>query len=543
MACNKFTDADWNWRNGDSTNLRVGKMNVPMNYFSCGIYFFDGMFQVVKFPKGMQLYHGSGALANANAEFPAGPDFYRPDEKKIDTLKLALNTQADQESSVEYEASKQLPVSPAWFGSFRVAKTYSLQNKEFVGRCADKCVNVYELREDTTFFILNNNFNIWKILSDMSAPPDIKTKLLFMFSLNYNDVVDQIKFHDENYGEIKLPDKRRVSYREVDLPFMSWLCGYLPDNYAGYAANATSSKGEAVFHLEFTFCNPMRWLTRNLSNPRDWQHNAGLEGADRIIKLFMEQLSYYKTTNVNFHAGNLFEHSVWSLLFAEQLMVNYSAIYKPSVSEQRKIAAAAFLHDIGKIVPEATSAHRRKHDYVYFGIPEHPQIGADYILGKKPLYILDKDMNKTGVLNMPELLTALGFEKEDYEALAKIVELHWDFGYYLNMWKGLNDQTTVNNFINKVGEGRSFYFFYALIIVSIADILATQPFNQNNLTAELNHHSKFFPFIANVPKKYRGGNIADLTANKRELFADIILRTVKYNEEKNQEPTPMDFSN
>jgi len=524
MACERISKSEWDWKSGESRKVRLGSLEIPMNYFSCGVYFFDGIFQVVKFPKGMQLYHGSGALANANVEFPVGVDFYSTESPTVDNRKLMKDLENSNES-VEHELTKYLPVAAGWFASPRVAKTYSLQNKTFTDRCGDKCVSSYELTKDTTFIILHDNFNIWKIISDMSVPRTVKEQLLYMYSLSPSDVL-KARLDNQNFGEITIPGKKRRSYREIDLPFMKWLCGYLPKEYAGYAANVSVQNAQPYFHLEFAFCNPMKWLKRTLENKIDWQHNNILESASDIIRLFMEQLSYYKSANVNFHAGNLLEHSIWSLLFAEQLMTNLTAtpIGTPNLETQRQIAAAAFLHDIGKMYP--TGQHKRSHDFIYYDIKDHPKIGGDYIRGTKSLPLVDENMNQIGVFDVPALLAAFGFGKQDIPSLASIVDLHWEFGHYLQKWKGVGDMGTIKEFINHIGIHRPFIFFYSLIIVSIADVLASQPFGKNNLTAELNHHSKFFPFIANVPKKYRGGNIADKTAARRNLFAELILKQV-----------------
>ena len=102
---------------------------------------------------------------------------------------------------------------------------------------------------------------------------------------------------------------------------------------------------------------------------------------------------------------------------------------------------------------------------------------------------------------------------------------HWEFGYHLRDYQP-GDDRYVNKFIEKVGK-KPFGFYFSLIIISIADILGSQPFGMNNLTVEMNHKSKFLPFIRNVPKKYSGGNVADLNAESREKFAEAILDKVK----------------
>jgi hypothetical protein len=525
MACKRISKAEWDWKSGETRTVKMGSLTVPMNYFSCGTYYFDGVFQVVKFPKGLQLYHGSGALANANVEFPIGADFYSSkNAKPVDRIQLVKELESNPTDSVEYSLSKFLDISAGWFADPKVARTYSRQNKQFSQICGDKCVFSYELIKDATFIVLHNNFNIWKLLSDMSVPRTAKEQLLFMYNLSPSAVLKS-KLDSENFGEIAILDKKRRSYREVDLPFMKWLCGYLPKDYAGYAANTSVKNGEPYFHLEFAFCNPTKWLKRNMDNPIDWQHNNILEHSSDIIKLFMQQLSYYKSINIDFHAGDLLEHSIWTLLFTEQLMTNLSFTEwgVPKKNDQMRIAAAAFLHDIGKMVPEEEL--KRSNDYIYYSVPDHPRIGGDYIRGKRPLPLLDGNMNKIGIFDIQSLLASFGFRQEHVEFLANIVDLHWEFGKYLQKWKDPEDIETVDAFINLVKKSNStFDFMYALIIISVADVLASQPFNENNLTVELNHHSKFFPFISNVPKKYRGGNIADQTAVKRNLFAETILK-------------------
>lgn len=523
MACMKISNKLWDWKTGDKTTIKIGQATIPMNYFSCGTYFFDGEFQVVKFPKGMQLYHGSGALANANVEFPAGPDFYKPYEtgtpSQINMISLENDLMTHQNESVEYGVSKFFKISAGWFADPNVAKIYSLQNKEFSERCGDKCITVYELQQDATFIILDNNFNIWRFINDNSVPEKTKKELKFMFNLDTIEAdYDQHKF-----GEIDIKQKKRRSYRNIDLPFTEWLCGYLTKDYAGYAANTAVEKGKSYFHLEFTFCEPMKWLSRNLKNPLDWQYNT-YEQADHIIRQFLEQMSYYKSTNVNFHAGDLLEHSVWSLLFAEQLLLG-TKYGVPSADIQKKIAAIAFIHDIGKMAPVETK--KRTHDRIYYSIPDHPEIGGDYVRGILSLPLLDHNMNSVGVFDVQLFLASLGFGEQDIPVVAKIIDLHWEFGSFLNKWKSENDDETVYGFIDRVGRNEPFIFFFTLIIVSIADILASQPYGVNNLTSELNHQSRFFPFIKNVPKKYRGGNLSDLTANNRNLFAEKILDAVK----------------
>ena len=537
MACSKIEL--WDWKKGGQTVININSgFHIPMNYFSCGTYYFDGDFQVVKFPKGMQLYHGSGALANANVEFPTGIDFYAPrnmdtplnSDIDIDIMKKVVN---NPNKSIEFETTEYFKVSPGWFGTPETARLYSLQNKKFSEICGDKCINVYELKEDAVFFLLDNNFNIWRLLNNPNVPDKSKDQLKFMFNLSKVEV----DYSDTEFGNINIKHKKRRSYRDVDLPFTNWLCTFLSKDYAGYAANTPVEKKQRYFHLEFMFCNPIKWLNRNMTNPLDWQH-LNVKNAPVEISLFLEQMALYKSTNINFHAGNLLEHSIWSLLFAEQLVLNTPKYGIPDIDIQKKIAAAAFIHDIGKMDPNSKHTIKRRHDYVYFSIPEHPKTGGEYIRGTRSLPILDANMNQKGSFKINDLLGELGFKQEDIQILAKIIDLHWELGNYIKKWKGPQDIKTVDEYIDYVGSDEPITFFYALVIVSVADVLASQPYGINNLTAELNHHSRFFPFISNVPKKYRGGNLADLTAKKRNAFVEHVLDRVIQRQQPQQQIKP-----
>ena len=54
MACNKLK---FDWKKGLDGKLNVGNFKLPFNYFECGEYFFDGVFNCVKFQKGISVYY------------------------------------------------------------------------------------------------------------------------------------------------------------------------------------------------------------------------------------------------------------------------------------------------------------------------------------------------------------------------------------------------------------------------------------------------------------------------------------------------------
>lgn len=518
MACENVNQDLWNWKTGQPFLATIGQLKIPFNYFSCGTYYFDGMFRVVKFPKGLMLFHGSGAVANANVEFPLGKNFYDPEiPYKIKHSDVVERIQSNQDESIQ-EILSEDEIVESWYGDLNTAQLYSLQNPNFSSTCDTKCINTYKLKKDAVFFILDDNFNLWQLLNDPRITPEITRAIYFMFNIKDNSSFEN---DEQTFGGLFLKNKIRKSNRDYDLPFARWLCSIIKDNYAGYAANQNVT---GRFHLEFSFCNATKYLKRTYENPKDWQH-LDFSSADDIVREFFRQLSYYKTTNNAFHSGDLLQHSIWCLLFAEQIVLREINNYNQSIL--KKIAILALIHDIGKMDP--VNCIKRKNSMVYFSLPSHPRLGSDYIKKIKQLPILDKDMNIVDYFDMDRLLAAFGIEEQDVETSAMVVDHHWDFGYYLSRWNGQPDDENVQAFIDSVSEGVDLpvLYFFIVLTVSIADIMATQPYGMNNLTRELNHRSYFFPFITNMPKKYKGTSLSDETMVKRNAFSKAIMDRVK----------------
>ena len=552
MACENVKS--WKWKEGEHYNPLpfdpTGNI-LQFNYFTCGTYYFDGDYYVVKFPKGMQLYNGSGPLANSVAEFPVGKNFYQPVDiatplplgfKDAVVKKRAGGAGGaggDDDRSIEEVLFTDEP-NPAvsWYSEPNVAIVYSSRpENSFSAVCGTKCLFVYELIRDTIFLQLDNNYNIYKLLSEAGMDTHAHTALTVMFDLQ-NKKIDVTRSKSEN--RIKF-EKRRVSYSDVDHVFSQWFCknAKLSASYAGYAADNQLSGGTTVLHSEFMFCNPMKHMRRNLSSPFDWQFydtNSPPFIPSPTIRQYLQQLSYYKSYNVNFHAGNLMEHSIWSLLFAESILNNDGALLfnkrgevRLDTETKRIIAAASFIHDIGKMTVSDPNVTVRKHDVVFYAIPDHPEIGAEYVLGTKRLPLLDIDMNVTGFLDVNDLIRELGFVPDQIQSLARLVLLHRKFGEVISKMTDTTDSAvdqSADEYISICGDPTNVIMYMALLTISNADILASQPFGMNNLTVELNHQSIFFPYIKNVPKKYRGGDIADKTAPIRHRLSETVFGKV-----------------
>lgn len=529
---------NWDWKKGDPFPDNTTMIEFNRNYFDCGIYYFDGTFNVVKFSKGMTLYHGSGVLANAVVTFPVGINFYKPYDmagggnipiNPPNNSPEFLAMAATGDESIEEIVAQSIPITAGWYADPSVARLYSGQTTDQRLRsvCGERCVNAYKLKKDLVFYLLDDDYNIAKLFaSDPGVVPEEKKReLAQMFSITNR--TPQRTSSANPFTRIRY-QKDRISNRAWDLPFAEWACRVVVtrQGYAGYAATVQYTQAHGGrFHLEFIFCNAFKYLSRDFDNILDWQHNP--RNYSDTVRLFMEQLSLYQSVNVNFHAGDLLQHSIWTLLFAEKIIE--TRIIPPPVDDEnfrRLTAFVAFIHDIGKMTPEMTTANEKRKKFIYFSIKPHPEIGAEYILGQKPLNIYNSDLQPIGALNIDDLFRAFGIDDmSNKEAVANVIKFHWDFGEMLrnfNADKTKADYYTdlyIQKILSVYDPGDSLKrkaFFYILLVVSIADIKASQPYGVDRLTnttgnIQLNKSSHFYPFVTNMPKQYRGGNVAEVS--------------------------------
>jgi hypothetical protein len=176
------------------------------------------------------------------------------------------------------------------------------------------------------------------------------------------------------------------------------------------------------------------------------------------------EMQKYICTNTANHGGDLYAHSVWTLLHTERLLHHQDTEFN------RVVAFAAFVHDIGKMTPAR----------VYHTIPDHPQRGYVHILEEgKPLF------------------DAFGIDYPKWRTLvAVVVLLHALYGMRELSPK---DYVAAVRSVHATAVGRDDPEHFrqtltALVGVSLADILAYTPPDLDR--------SVFFPWIRNVPKKY-----------------------------------------
>jgi len=546
MACSKISSYIWDWKSGKKHVESLNGMNIPFNYFTCGTYFFDGAFRVVKFEEGVYLFHGSSNLSKSGDEFPIGMASYKPydatdknavpvaDNVRVEVMKSTddvsylmtralVNRKRHQRDRLGLQqrpgSNDDLPYTQSWFADPSVAKLYSAKGG------GDHYIAAYSTRVPTTFFILDDSYNLWKLLNDETVPESTRADIKRMFSLAPNGTVDVSTY---GWDTIHIMHKKRRSEYRHDKAFAQWFADLARrEGYAGYAANVQidSDSKLPIFHLEFMIVDAPRYLKRRVDNPLDWFYIKRDRSVD-IVERFLEQIKLYKTSNVDFHAGDLYEHSVWSVLYAEKLMRLLGPELNKQEGYKRFVATAAFLHDIGKMCPEKSEASRPD-GFVYYSIPTHPKIGGDYIRGERDLPVVDpKTMKITGIFDVKALLDALGVSDGAVEWLARIVDLHWLLGTYVSEGKtGPSDRDAyIDQLSFREADGsrlNPYIYYYAVITVSRADVMASQSFGGRM------KQSQYLPFLSNVPKRYRGGNVAVKSEIVRQNFCRDVFEELK----------------
>ena len=527
-----------NWQTGDFNGLKLPG-HIKPDYFYCGQYYFDGRYVVVKFPKGMSLYHGSKPLANAAVNLPLGKEYYMPSEFEGANPypEIKLEEAGNSEFSIEELLTEKSSFTQSWFADPENAKKYS-------DGC---CVQSYKLKHDSVFILLDNELNIETILESPDIDIEAKKKLRKMFGMpddpqgrieyelgksnNPFGIIGNIKY---KRGSKPVVEKQRISDYDTDKAFAAWFCNHFNESdYAGYCA-PDQFKNDTGFHLEFIYCNSALYLERDLTNPVDiFYEDASLY--PEKVRILVNQMRYYETTNTDFHSGNLLQHSVWTLLFTESLLgqlVDLNNPQEPQLDDRKRsiIIAAGLLHDIGKMNPNKCFKNTKRNKFIYHDIPTHPEDGAAYFDIGIP--ILDDNLEIVGRMLPHDILTEMipDITPEEVNLVKDVVALHWFFGKDVVKYKNSPKRykQAIAGYKKKFGDVLT---MIATMIVSISDIEASQPFTLDKLASlqpgEIKDaiRSKVFKYIVSKPKLYRGGNIASkigINKNGIECMNDVL---------------------
>jgi len=400
------------------------------NYFTCGQYSVIDGWHVVHFPKGMSVYHGSARFADVNVEYPIGVQFYELRfPHSSDDYPISLDQASQSSDSVVSLLSQKSGIQPSWYASPEIGPIYTRFNmKPSLG-----AVFEFVTKRDIVMLLINRDENIIRLMRLAQEQQDSKVMKAILSMFGYSSLTT---FNEEADTGI-LTSKNRRSCNIIDGIFARWICQNVitRHGFSGYASPEVKTKFHGgKFHLEFIFCDATLYLDRV---------SKISVGNYPEVKLFLEQMKKYITIDTDFQAGNLYEHSCWITLFSEQL----SLLIDAPIEEHRYIAIAAFLHDIGKMDstwPSRVNPFRGEVDYDL--APDHPQIGARYLLGHLPLRILGRSTDQYIDIEalVGELLEISGSDipidlEDEYipfwrTYFAFIAEVHWE------IWQSLYEK-------------------------------------------------------------------------------------------------------
>ncbi len=139
-----------------------------------------------------------------------------------------------------------------------------------------------------------------------------------------------------------------------------------------------------------------------------------------LLQVLLNDMKTYTTTNHYFHAGDLYEHSIWTEQVASQWLIEPENPWSEKLADldnhtKQVIALAALLHDVGKAGDLQFSFDCK---------PKHAQVGYEYVIGKRP-YIM---ANGATEFDFNTMFRSLGISEEEQKLIAVLIAIHLQFG-------------------------------------------------------------------------------------------------------------------
>ena len=512
----------------------------------------SGRYKRVIIPKGSVVYHGGGAM-KGNVELPIGIPYYSPD---YPVLSPADRTVLTDQRIPEVEREKYLDnitdknATYAYFGPLETAVRYSF-GAGFM--CKENCLGSFVFKKDTLALDISDDFNIYHLLYDddslLRADP-----IAHRFFGRIYGIEDASRDAIPTYWDLTIPNDPKIKNYirhtlrndenfEGPLEFTRGQYFILPMlieiakmNGCDALYNGMSDRSVLKRGSELIVGNAHAILDRNYDDPVDWQTRVDIDKilSQTNLKRIYKSMLKYKTLNVDFHAGDLYTHSIWVALYTQKRLLSaysnkqdkwasrlVSAVFdleSPTPDKEYELLCkfaviGAFLHDIGKMGGGD----------IYYDKPEHPRKGMAYLTNKAQLLLENGEK-----LDPQELFEELAQNRDigmEYRSLFMIfiwgiVLFHWDFGDHIRrVNEGHSLPVVAENYIGIIWEwwvettkinGADKYrnmfnvFIIVLMIVSVCDIQGSQLFENSNIgvNERLIIGIKGLP---NAPKQHKGG--------------------------------------
>jgi len=481
--------------------------------FDKGKFYFDGEFNIVEFvPKDIKLYHGSVSLCLRNLEFPM-KDFYKSGDHLKNKDKEILKDKEEEDEKKREIIYKRLKPSHIWLGGETCTANYyswgmDKNTKKELGKnfdCYKFCIHAYKPKKTLKFIDMSDIFNMMVITKYKNKE---LTKEELKDLKNDYKIIEEIKKQNKKYykryhpferviGKIAIGDstRRGNGYSKTAEGLIKLTKKY---GYDGYAFPKMGKKGNGEKYgykfSEYVIANPLKSIERDYENKKDWQYQGVIRNKD--IEQLYKMMKEYKTTNVDFHAGNLLEHSIWSGLNMEEWIKEENEWCKDIKTEDKKISIfCAFIHDIGKV----------QEKQLYYDINRHPHNGRNLLINEKEIFMNNKKEKK---INFKKVFENEGFTEEEIKLAAFICELHWEFGNCIKLGKDGKEYVKLcEKEYKKLGIKKRDLktCINILIAVSCADIKSMKQYiNKTSLKKRINHKSEYFSWMKNRSASWPG---------------------------------------
>lgn len=277
--------------------------------------------------------------------------------------------------------------------------------------------------------------------------------------------------------------------------------------------NIYSTDDDGLFAKILTMQSSLVRLHKRLCNLKDLLSHWKVVDTTMLAQLALD-MKYYKTTNVNFHSGHLYEHSLWVAMVIDRWFEEYAGNIRPEnawengsswidgVQERdRSIAVlAAFLHDIGKVGSSSYAYTMHHCEYFntsqlrlasypsYFALPSHPSDGfkiltfqTHYHCSITPLgsHKFSAALHSGKLFDFKKFFTDLRLSLEEQKIIQILVGIHWDFGGDIMMQKNYEAFLQKLAFlVKKVSYNAGVVderIIRLAVLIGAADVRAAQP--------------------------------------------------------------------
>lgn len=173
------------------------------------------------------------------------------------------------------------------------------------------------------------------------------------------------------------------------------------------------------------------------------QYKDGKELTHKIkvedrLEVLLENFKQYKTRNIQFHSGDLFEHSIWAGNAVKMWAADNNCVWCEGLDENdiRLAYLAAILHDVGKAGDLI---------FQYFRKSNHPRDGFLYLSGKKN-YWIDPEIK----FDFAKMFQRLGIDESSQKIIAILVDIHGIFGTDLVRHRAIPEN--ISSYISRISD-------------------------------------------------------------------------------------------